>query len=305
MTMSQPRLRSLLRQAVKVEESGKRAAAEQLYQQILAEAPETEAALMGLARVTYNQAQKETCYEKTLALNPDNKEAQINLAELRGETVAPQLVQAWEREMELAAAAKEEEEAKQARQIQLEREAADEESADFELFCYRHPNRSTSLRCYNCDKPICISCANKTSVGYLCPDCLRNLEDKYFTAKVTDYLLATAVAFPLSLIAGLLVWRISGSIFMIFIMIFAGGFVGSVIGRLTKKAIGGRRGRYLPELVVGLMILGVLIPALPIFLILLVSGPAGLAAGAGLVFTFITPGVYLFVAGGSAYYWMK
>ncbi|MCP4357264.1 MAG: hypothetical protein GY796_04515 [Chloroflexi bacterium] len=304
MEISQPRLRSLLRQAAKVEESGKRAAAEQLYQQILAEAPETEAALMGLAHVTYDDAQKETCYEKALSLNPDNIEAQISLAELRGENLSTTLVQAWEREKELAAAAKKEEE-EQAKQLQMEKEAPDKDSADFELFCYRHPGQSTSLRCYNCDKPICMSCANKTSVGYLCPDCLRDLEDKYFTAKVTDYLLATAVALPLSLIAGVIVWRLSGGFFMIFLMIFAGGFVGSIIGRLTKKAIGGRRGRYLPELVVGLMILGVLIPALPIFLVLLVSGPAGLAAGAGLMFTFITPGVYLFVAGGSAYYWMK
>ena len=70
-----------------------------------------------------------------------------------------------------------------------------------ELFCYRHPNRSTSLRCYKCNKPICSECTVKTPVGYLCPDCHREAEDAFFNDKATDYLLALLVALPLSLLA--------------------------------------------------------------------------------------------------------
>ncbi|MBK8984830.1 MAG: hypothetical protein IPM39_01900 [Chloroflexi bacterium] len=43
MTMSEPRLRTLLRQAEKARSAGKRAAAAQLYREIVAEEPEVEA----------------------------------------------------------------------------------------------------------------------------------------------------------------------------------------------------------------------------------------------------------------------
>ena len=37
--------------------------------------------------------------------------------------------------------------------------------------CYRHPNRPTSVRCQNCEKPICPDCMRDTPVGFRCPDC--------------------------------------------------------------------------------------------------------------------------------------
>ena len=37
--------------------------------------------------------------------------------------------------------------------------------------CYRHPDRSTYLRCSNCDRPICIECTNEAPVGQKCPEC--------------------------------------------------------------------------------------------------------------------------------------
>ncbi len=37
--------------------------------------------------------------------------------------------------------------------------------------CYRHPDRSTYLRCSNCDRPICIECTNDVPVGQKCPEC--------------------------------------------------------------------------------------------------------------------------------------
>lgn len=294
MDISQPRIRSLVRQANKVEEAGKRAAAEQLYQQILAEAPETEAAWLGLARVAADPSAQEAAYVRVLELNPENKEAAVGLAEVRGEP-APA---AWRTE-----AKPESEPEPKAEKAKATAVAAHDDQAEvYEFACYRHPDRDTSLRCYTCGKPICVSCANKTSVGYLCPDCKREMEDKFFNAKATDYVIAALVSFPLSLVAGYLIWRLGGGIFFIFIMVFVGGAVGGVIGRLTKRAIGGRRGRYLPYLVVTMMALGAIVPGLPLLVLLLVAGPAAVA---GSVFTLIIVGVYLFVAGGSAFYWMK
>lgn len=37
--------------------------------------------------------------------------------------------------------------------------------------CYRHPNREATLRCSNCERPICTDCARDTPVGYRCPEC--------------------------------------------------------------------------------------------------------------------------------------
>lgn len=37
--------------------------------------------------------------------------------------------------------------------------------------CYRHPGREATLRCSNCERPICTDCARDTPVGYRCPDC--------------------------------------------------------------------------------------------------------------------------------------
>ena len=39
--------------------------------------------------------------------------------------------------------------------------------------CYRHPDRSTSLRCSRCDRPICPFCSHDSPVGQRCPDCSR------------------------------------------------------------------------------------------------------------------------------------
>lgn len=291
MTMSEVRLRALLRQADRVAEAGKRAAAEQLYQEILAEAPEATAAWLGLAQVVGSEAEKRAAYERVLALEPDNKEASEGLAQLENGQVAV--------ETAVSAPTIATEEAGKTTVFSPDEAPVITEEI-YDLVCYRHPDRETSLRCYNCNRPICIECTHKTPVGYICPICQREAEDIFFNAKPSDYLVAPAVTLPLSLLAGFLVVQIGGlgGFFLFFIIFAVSGAIGSFIGRMAKRAIGGRRGRYLPHTVAAMVILG----ALPFLLLPLLA--ALLGGGRGII-GLLMPGIYLFVATGAAFYQMK
>lgn len=297
MAIKEPRLRSLLVQAERNAKYGKNAAAESIYRQILEESPDAEEAWVGLAGVLADPDEKRAAYERALTIAPDYPEAVAGLARLDGRPVPP--------EIEAMLAAKPGPEEPTTPKLTAEKEVEEEEDApyaaevQYDLYCYRHPDRATSLRCYNCNRPICISCANKTPVGYICPECQREAEDAFFNSKPLDYLIAALVSFPISLLAGYLIVRFFNGGFLYYILIFfASGAVGSFIGRITKRAIGGRRGRYLPGLVVAMMILGVVIPALPFLLAILVGDLRVLGQLLG-------PGIYLFVAASAAYWQMR
>ena len=42
------------------------------------------------------------------------------------------------------------------------------------LYCYRHPDRETWVRCGRCDQPICSRCAMQGPVGFRCRECGRS-----------------------------------------------------------------------------------------------------------------------------------
>lgn len=318
MTISGPRLRSLLRQAERAKDAGKLAAAEQSYREILEEAPDSPEAWLGLADLLTDPQEKEQAYEKVLALDAENQDGKIGLAKLRGEPIPefeeepePEPDDVYEQSKEWLTAAttpqtfvepKEDvEEAASAQAVPTPLSSPKPittEDEDFELYCYRHPERSTALRCYSCNRPICSSCTNKTPVGYICPECKYQAEEKFFSASKVDYVLAGIVSFILSLIAGAIVVRLGSGFFMILIIFFVGGAVGGFIGKLTQRVIGGRRGRYIPHLVATMVIVGVVIPALP-YMLAVVFG------GFGALFGLLVPGIYAFIASSSAFYWMR
>jgi hypothetical protein len=318
-----PRIRSLIRQAKRNVEAGKFAAAEAVYRQIVLEKPESSIAWLGLAQVTRDPQEKEAAFNQVLKLEQGNEQALAGLKTLEAENlsakalsgedyeqsnISPEQGREGSGKMQNKAGSTDagplvynQTPSTESHYHGPESDLSSEETLDHdsELFCYRHPTRSTSLRCYKCNKPICSECAVKTPVGYLCPTCHREAEDAFFNNKPTDYILAALVALPLSLIAGLLVWNISarGGFFIILIFIFAGGAVGGFIARLSKRAIGKRRGRFIPHVVAACIIIGVLFFAWPLLL--------ALFAGSIALFPLAAIGVYLFTAASSAFYWAR
>lgn len=78
-----------------------------------------------------------------------------------------------------------------------------------------------------------------------------------------------------------------------FFTIFLGAGAGTLIGRIAFRVARRRRGRGIPELVAALVVIGGVLPALP----LLIFG--------GFNFGLLWSGVYIFTATGAAYYQMR
>ena len=153
------------------------------------------------------------------------------------------------------------------------------------LYCYVHPNRPTTLRCNNCNRPICAACAIHTPTGYRCKECVRGQQKIFDTAQGIDYVLGFVTAAILGGIASLLV-QVIGSVTGIFawIIIVAGApTAGVVIAEACRAVTRRHRSRPLFLTVAAGMVVG----AIPIILITLFTFN---------IFGLIFLGIYLFVA---------
>jgi len=131
------------------------------------------------------------------------------------------------------------------------------------LYCYVHPNRETSLRCNNCNRPICAQCAVRTPTGYRCRECVRGQQKVFNTSEWYDYVSGFIVAALLSAVAAFLVTLIGGIGFFGWIIIFIGAPTVSVmIAEGVRMVTRRRRSRSLFITVA----IGVVLGALPIIL---------------------------------------
>ncbi len=311
MQNTDPRIRSLLRQASNVAAANKRAAAEQLYRQVIAEAPDVPEAWLGLAGVLSNPEEQAAAYRQVLQLDGENEAARAWLARVdagisplpanpNAETPQPvdpyaaarqYLQEATRRPTSSAVPSADGSPAVKTPAVKVPAVAAVPpaappsqvaEPAAALLVCANHPDRQTNLRCNRCEKPICTQCARLTPVGYRCKTCIREQEDVFYTAEPRHYFIAAAVALPLAILAAFLVSLIP----FWFLLIFIAPAMGTLIGRLTFLAIGRRRGRYLPYLAAALV-------ALSAVGLLLLGG------------NLLSLGIYGFLAVSSVYYQLK
>jgi len=162
------------------------------------------------------------------------------------------------------------------------------------LFCYVHPTRETSLRCNNCERPICASCAVRTPTGYRCKECVRNRQKTFDTSEWYDYVVGFLIAAVLSGIAAFLVTLIGGIGFFGYILIAAGApTAGVIISEAVRAATRKRRSRPLFITVAVAVVLG----AVPVILFqVLTMNLFGLLFQAIYLFI-VTPLVYTRLSG--------
>jgi hypothetical protein len=298
MEESDPRIRSMLRQAQRVAESGKRTAAEKLYRQLIEEAPHSVPGWLGLADVVRDPSEKDAAYRQVLVLNPGNEAAQLGLAAL---VAQPEAV----REL-VAAEPLETAEAEPLEQVALPApEVGNGKVSEADtgvLFCTNHTTRRTNLRCNRCGRPMCTRCVRLTPVGYRCKDCIREQQDVYFNATALHYIIGAIVALPLGAIGGFL------SDVLGFWVIFLAAGAGTLMGRIVFRLIGRRRGRWLPHLVAAMLVVGSIGGMLFQIIgaaLLFTLADMGLFELSWLIPSLIWPIVFAVVAAGSAYYQMK
>jgi hypothetical protein len=136
------------------------------------------------------------------------------------------------------------------------------------LYCYVHPNRETTLRCNNCERPICAQCAVRTPTGYRCKECVKGQQKVFNTSEWYDYILGFVIAAILSGVAAFLVTLVGGiGIFGWFLIAAGAPTAAVVIAEGVRLATGRRRSRPLFITVA----VGVVLGALPIMLLQLVS----------------------------------
>ena len=143
---------------------------------------------------------------------------------------------------------------------------------DDRLFCYRHPDRETWIRCGRCDRPICTSCAMQGPVGSRCRQCGKLAFDPLTSFTPTQVALGIGTAVGGGLIAGFIGARIG------FFSLFIGYFAGMFIADLVARATGYKRGPVMVGIVLGGIAAGTLIGATAGFL---VDYGAFFATGAG------------------------
>lgn len=231
--------------------------ARRLLQDATRQTPDNVAAWLGLAGVVESLAEKETCFNKVLALDPDNAEARAGLDRVQQ---------------------------KKANQpVRQTPELAGEPESGL-TYCYRHPQIQTGLRCNRCNKPICPKCARRTPVGFRCPDCIREQEEKYYSGGNLDYVIAGVIALPLALIAAALFTFVLNSfgLFTILIGLFVAPAVAGFIAEAVRWGVGKRRSRYLGHVVAGSVILG----TVPFLLFMLFMGN---------FFGLLAPGIFVFL----------
>jgi hypothetical protein len=174
-------------------------------------------------------------------------------------------------------------------------QAADD---DGRMFCYRHPDRETYVRCGRCDRPICTRCAMQGPVGFRCKQCGTLANDPLTTIRPTQAALGLGVAVGGGVVVGLIAGALG--FFTIFISFFAGGVISEAVVRVT----GYKRGPVMLAIVFGGMVSGIVLGTLLMYEFqaghLVGPGANGVFVGINVVDVVIAALPWLLISAGAA-----
>ncbi|GAB4476327.1 MAG: hypothetical protein Kow0088_14090 [Anaerolineales bacterium] len=161
------------------------------------------------------------------------------------------------------------------------------------LTCYYHPNTETSLRCSNCEKPICPKCAILTPTGYRCKDCVRGQQKAFETAQWYDYVSSSILAAVLSFFGSQFIPRLW------FFAIILSPIAGTLIAEACRTVVQKRRSKRLYQTIALATALG----SLPYLIISVLIGLNALASGNfGGIISLALQALYSFLVTSSVYY---
>jgi hypothetical protein len=162
------------------------------------------------------------------------------------------------------------------------------------LYCANHPNVETSLRCNNCEKPICPKCAVLTPTGYRCKECVHNQQKIFDTAQWYDYPLAIAIGGVLAFIGSQIVSYVG------FFTIFLAPIAGLIIAEAVRFVIRRRRSRNLFLATA----IAVAVGSLPPLLTVILSSLLGFGSLFALL-PLLWQGLYTFTVTSTVYYRLR
>ncbi len=162
-------------------------------------------------------------------------------------------------------------------------------------YCQWHPKVETTLRCYQCATSICVRCARRTPVGYLCPACVRGRRQRFEQFTTRDYLVAGVIAGVLGLLVSFLPlvgW------FVAILSPLSGIAIAEIVRRIFKQRYGLRLGWAIG--------IGILVGCLPISLIILLATAGAIATGeAALAISLLWLVLHLFLSVVAANLWFR
>jgi hypothetical protein len=159
------------------------------------------------------------------------------------------------------------------------------------LYCSNHPDVETSLRCNNCNKPVCPKCVVRTPTGYRCKQCVQGQQKVFETANWYDYPVAFFTAALLSFLGS---WLVS---YMGFITLFVAPIAGTIIGEIVRWLIRRRRSKLLFQIAAGAAALG----SLPLIFLFFFGGLLGYEI-TGTLLSLVWQGLYTIAVTSTVYY---
>jgi hypothetical protein len=134
--------------------------------------------------------------------------------------------------------------------VTAETAVSDALADDGRMFCYRHLDRETWLRCGRCDQPICTKCAVQGPVGSRCRQCGLAKNDPLTAFTPRQLALGAAVA----LVGGAVAGFVGG--YVGYFSIIGGFFAGRFTADAFTRVVGYKRGPVMLAILFGGLLVG-------------------------------------------------